>query len=430
VIQQRAWEAIASGHDVVLQSQTGSGKTLAFLVPLLAALEPRAAIQAVIVVPTRELGLQVGRVAKRLIAQQPLTVMNILQGSTNKRQRAWAWSEPPQVVIGTPQELSDMVQYGGIRYNSVKYVVVDEVDACLLNNGGSLTTNAGPLHTLLSKYLSPTYETSHILDENGALFVGDATDRPRPLSQQRQTIFCSATIPQHRHFLKQCLQNQWTTREPVYVCVNPGDILPPTLSHSYLVSATKEKKLTALRRFLIKRKDKLRRVLIFCEPNRPLQDMAKVIANDLGGLYWKLGYGEEQEGQATVIVSVLKYEDSVAERTSAMLGFQGSDGGVVEGRRFDPDIEEGNTHGPVRIMLSTDLASRGLDHPQVSHVIQFDLPHQSDTYVHRAGRAGRLGREGWVVSILTPDQEFVLHRMANKMGLKDEIKCIGRQKQT
>jgi superfamily II DNA/RNA helicase len=102
-------------EDVVLQAQTGSGKTLAFLVPLLADIEPnRAAIQTVIVVPTRELGLQVGRVAKRLTANKtPIMIMNILQGSSNKRQRAWAWSEPPQVVIGTPQELTDMVQYGG-----------------------------------------------------------------------------------------------------------------------------------------------------------------------------------------------------------------------------------------------------------------------------------------------------------------------------
>ena len=116
MIQQRAWQAIGSASDVVLQAQTGSGKTLAFLLPLLAGIEPnRAAIQAVIVVPTRELGLQVGRVAKRLTAKSPIVVMNILEGSSNKRQRAWAWSEPPQVVIGTPQELTDMVEYGGIR---------------------------------------------------------------------------------------------------------------------------------------------------------------------------------------------------------------------------------------------------------------------------------------------------------------------------
>ena len=107
-----------------------------------------------------------------------------------------------------------------------------------------------------------------------------------------------------------------------------------------------------------------------------------------------------------------------------MLGFQGTNGGVIEGRREDKLVHVDS--GPIRILLSTDHAARGLDVEDVTHVIQFDLPHQADTYVHRAGRAGRLGRDGWVISILTPDQEFVLERMANKLGLHD-IKCIGRQ---
>ena len=432
VIQQRAWQEIASGADVVFQAQTGSGKTLAFLVPLLAKLEPnRAAIQAVIVVPTRELGLQVGRVAKRLTAKTPIVIMNILEGSSNKRQRAWAWSEPPQVVIGTPQELTDMVEHGGIRYNSVKYVVVDEVDACLLGNGGSLTTNAGPLHLLLSKHLSPTYDNGQE-EQVSVLNLADPS-KPRPLSLNRQTIFCSATIPQHRHFLKQCSQNQWTIKEPSYVCANPGDVLPPTLSHSYLVASSKEKKVAALRRLLIKKKSKMNKVLIFCEPNRPLEEMAQIIAKDLNGIVWKQAFGEEQERDAagTAIVSVLRFEDSINVRTSAMLGFQGVNGGVIEGRRRQEDEQVGENNAssePIRILLSTDHAARGLDVEDVTHVIQFDLPHQADTYVHRAGRAGRLGRQGWVVSILTQDQEFVLQRMANKLGLQN-VKCVGRQKQ-
>lgn len=480
VIQQRAFEAIASGGDVIVQAQTGSGKTLAFLLPVLAGLDPnRAAIQAVLVVPTRELGLQVGRVAKRLTAQTPIVVMNILEGSSNKRQRAWAWSEPPQIVIGTPQELTDMVEHGGIKYNAVKYVVVDEVDACLLGNGGSLATNSGPLHVLLSKHLSPTFGKAHaqnqqhhsnnnqndpetVLQQRVADIANSNNNNKqglRPLSQTRQTIFCSATIPQHRHFIKSCVQNQWTIMEPTYVCANPGDILPPTLSHSYLVVSSKEKKVSALRRWLMKKQGKIRKVLIFCEPNRPLEDMAQIIAKDLKGIVWKQGYGEEQErGNLNAIVSVLRYEDSVAIRSSAMLGFQGANGGVIEGRRQYPSgtrssgddggggndivqrhhtgdeapfpVVEGASvaasSGPIRILLSTDHAARGLDVEDVTHVVQFDLPHSADTYVHRAGRTGRLGRDGWVLSIVTPDQEFVMERMTNKLGLTD-IKCVGRQ---
>jgi superfamily II DNA/RNA helicase len=430
LVQQRALDEIYKGKDVVIQAQTGSGKTLAYLLPLFSKIDAsRAAIQALVVVPTRELGLQVARVAKRLAAgtsgKDKVMVMSILQGSQHKRQRAWAWAEPPQVVIGTPEELTNMVRYGGIRYNAVQYVVVDEVDACLLNNAGSMSTNlsgSGPLHELLSRHLSPTFEIADKLDDLPQLQQTEG--RPRPVSQNRQTIFCSATIPQHRHFLKQCLQNQWTVQEPSHVCASPGELLPPTLEHVYMVCTAQEKKLAALRR-LLKKISNLDKALIFCEPNRPMEEMAQVIAKDVeNGIYWQEGYGPTEEGSADAIVTVLRYEDSLSKRASAMLGFLGSDGGNIEGRRFHQDDNK-ETPSKVRILFSTDLAARGLDVTDISHVIHFDLPHESDTYVHRAGRAGRLGRKGSVMSLVTQDQEFVLQRLANKLSL--DLKCIARQ---
>ena len=433
LVQQRALNDILKGNDVVIQAQTGSGKTLAYLLPLLAKIDPsRAAIQALIVVPTRELGLQVARVAKRLAAssgdgQKKIMIMSILQGSQHKRQRAWAWAEPPHVVIGTPEELTNMVRYGGIRYNAVQYVVVDEVDACLLNNAGSMSSNlsgAGPLHELLSRHLSPTFEVPNRMEDlpfGNLQMEGGRT--PRPISRNRQTIFCSATIPQHRHFMKQCVQNQWTVQEPLHVCASPGELLPPTLQHAYMVCASQDKKLAALRR-LLKKIPKLGKVMIFCEPNRPMEEMARVLAKDWEhGIFWQEGYGPAEEATADAVISVLRYEDSLSKRASAMLGFLGSDGGSIEGRRFH-DEEEMNDDN-VRILFSTDLAARGLDVTDISHVINFDLPHESDTYVHRGGRAGRFGRKGMVLSLVTEDQEFVLQRLANKLSL--EMKCIARQ---
>lgn len=433
LVQQRALDDIFQGKDVVIQAQTGSGKTLAYLLPLLAKVDPsRAAIQALIVVPTRELGLQVARVAKRLAAgggdgHKKIMVMSILQGSQHKRQRAWAWAEPPHVVIGTPEELTNMVRFGGIRYNAVQYVVVDEVDACLLNNAGSMTTNlsgSGPLHELLSRHLSPTFEVADRMDDLPLQLEGSGRS-PRPISRNRQTVFCSATIPQHRHFLKQCVQNQWTVQEPSHVCASPGELLPPTLQHAYMVCASQEKKLYALRR-LLKKIPNLGKVLIFCEPNRPMEEMARVVAKEWdNGVYWQEGYGPAEEAGADAVVSVLQYEDSLSKRASAMLGFLGSDGGSIEGRRFHQGEDTHDDDGKVHILFSTDLAARGLDVTDVSHIIHFDLPHESDTYVHRAGRAGRLGRKGMVIALVTQDQEFVLQRLANKLSL--EMKCIARQ---
>jgi len=86
----------------------------------------------------------------------------------------------------------------------------------------------------------------------------------------------------------------------------------------------------------------------------------------------------------------------------------------------------------LRIMISTDLAARGLDISNISHVVNFDLPNDGnggyDTYVHRGGRAGRLGKRGKVASVITSDEEFVLERLANKLALSD-FRCIARQKE-
>jgi superfamily II DNA/RNA helicase len=405
--------------DTVL-SETGSGKTLSFLLPCLASIDAsRAAVQVLIVVPTRELGLQISRVAKRLAVASDtnkIMVMSVLQGSQNRRQRAWAWAEPPHMIIGTPDELCSMIQNGGIRrYNSIKYLVVDEVDACLLNNIGKVSS--GPLqfagttlHELLSKHLSPTYddgkEAMAMESDSAAANVGPIGSRP--ILRSRRTIFCSATIPQHRHFAKQCLQNQWMLQTPTYISLRAGSQhLPSQLKHGYIVTADAGKKLATLRRMLKKlmstcsETNEPKRVLVFSDNHRPLEDMARHQA----------------------LISALRYEDSLSQRAVAMDALRGT-----SKRDYDNVVsiaDENSSTVLLRVLLSTDLAARGLDIVDITHIIQMDLPEGADTYVHRAGRTGRFGRPGQVVSIITPEQEFVLQRLTNKLQV--DITCIGRQ---
>jgi superfamily II DNA/RNA helicase len=334
-----------------------------------------------------------------------------------------------------------MVSKGGIRYNAVKFVVVDEVDACLLNNGGtygggslSNLSSAGPLHDLLSRYLSPTFDEADVLEEDGSsLISSSATDiakAQRTVSHgtDRQTVFASATIPQHNHFMKLCVQNQWTVREPMHVCASPGELVPPTLKHSMAVCNGMKNKFPGLRRMLKKEivKGALKKALVFCEPQRPMEEMAAALAADLGGRVWtENASGDKHE---SVVVSVLRYDDSLSARAAAMDAFRGPHD---SGANLPLTAEEGNKDGgsgdeeTVRIMFSTDLAARGLDVMDVSHVINYDLPNDADTYVHRGGRAGRLGRRGVVLSLITAEQEFVLNRLGNKLGLN--IRCVARQ---
>ena len=77
-----------------------------------------------------------------------------------------------------------------------------------------------------------------------------------------------------------------------------------------------------------------------------------------------------------------------------------------------------------RVLLSTDLAARGLDIVDITHIIHMDLPDNADMYVHRSGRTGRLNRSGHVISIITQEQEFVLQRIMNQLQV--DITCVGR----
>lgn len=142
-----------AGKDVLIQAQTGSGKTLAYCLPILSSIDPcRSAIQVVIVVPTRELALQVTKELRKLCStcKPKIQVMTVMSGSINKRyfcgllyiihsyqssrQQIWASVEPPHIVVGNPSALQSLVDMGKLRLNSVSYVVVDEVDACFSND--------------------------------------------------------------------------------------------------------------------------------------------------------------------------------------------------------------------------------------------------------------------------------------------------------
>ena len=136
-VQEAALPAVFGGRDVILQAQTGSGKTLVYSIPVLSKIDAkRAAIQAVIVVPSRELGLQVAGILKQLANGSPdkIMIMSLMEGSNNRRQQLWATAEPPHIVVGNPRSIQKIVDVGRLRLNSVAFVVVDEVDACLINS--------------------------------------------------------------------------------------------------------------------------------------------------------------------------------------------------------------------------------------------------------------------------------------------------------
>jgi superfamily II DNA/RNA helicase len=175
-----------------------------------------------------------------------------------------------------------------------------------------------------------------------------------------------------------------------------------------MVCQSKTKKMATLRNIVKKLASPTNKVLVFFDSSRPLEVIGKKVAGVFeNGIVYEERKTELDDIGAKPVVSILRYEDSLSQRAGATKAF-------TEGSDF-------------RVMVTTDLAARGLDMVGVSHIVHFDLPSDADTYLHRSGRAGRLGNKGQVITILTNDQEFVLNRLTNELGI--DAKCVGRQKE-
>ncbi|KAL2631099.1 hypothetical protein R1flu_015785 [Riccia fluitans] len=387
VAQQEALPVLLSGSDCLLHAQTGSGKTLAYLLPILAKLVPRAAVQAIIVVPTRELGMQVAKVARTLMGKSlkssdsnseekvsgkgegkgTLTVMTLLDGGSANRQKKWIKAAPPQLIVGTLRCLSKLIESNHLRCNSVTTVVIDEVDTLL----GSAK------------------EGNHL---QGLLAVHTrATDR--------QTIFASATVPQHNRFLHDCIQNKWAKNDIVHVHVTPEVMMPRYLQHRYVV-CDKQDKLDTLVALL--NADNPRAAILFVNDQNdkarrngnppPTSVVAEFLSESL-----RLGVlGKTLEGSKDLWEPlILEEDDHINQRVSTLSEFR-------EGRC---------------LLVATDIAARGLDLPEVSHVYNIDLPPNVTSYIHRAGRTGRRPIEeeqGIVTSFIISKELFVLRRIENE----------------
>ena len=369
-VQAAAIPCLMEGRDAAIHAPTGSGKTLAYLVPLLASIDAtRQTTQAVVIVPSRELGLQVSAVARRLAtaaarfdddnekSKKRLSIMSLLSGSTLKRQRTWAWAEPPHVIIGNAKPVLNMIASAGLKNPpKFRFAVVDEVDAFF--EDASYTSDREAVHAILTRY-----------DDS-----------------KRQTAFATATVEQPRHFVASKLA-EWCRRNvaPDYVAVEPRT-LPPQVKH--FVAAFDDdpsKRLTVARKVLKKLavKTAYGPALLFFDKKRPLRDLARVF--------------EEKDGFS---VAVLDEGDDLDSRTEALDSLK---------------------QNQVDLLLATDLAARGLDLPNVLVVLNFDAPKNAIAYLHRAGRTGRNNEPGAVVNVVHAQERFAFDRISQNYFNIDTI---------
>lgn len=332
-IQARVIPLMVDDRDLVGQAQTGSGKTGAYGIPMVERLDPALrTLQALVLVPTRELAIQVTEEVRALGRERGFKVVTLYGGQSIERQFA-DLRRHPHIAVATPGRLLDHTQRGTVTLDKVGVVVLDEADR-MLDMG----------------------------------FLPDVT---RILSQTpaaRQTVLFSATMPSA---IRAIAERQM--RDPVWVRITAPAPTVDTVEQFYLEVA-EEDKVKALRRLL--NKEEIETALVFRRTQHRADRLAKALGRDRR-------------------VGVLH-------------------GGMRQGARLQAlrAFEERRTP----ILIATNVASRGLDLPEISHVINFDMPEDVDTYIHRVGRTARMGRMGTAITFVGQHDIEVFDQLQRKLG--------------
>jgi superfamily II DNA/RNA helicase len=329
-----------AGQDIIGQARTGTGKTLAFGIPLLQLIEERGkgrAPQALVVVPTRELAIQVADDLRTAAINLLVKVLTVYGGRAYEPQID-ALTAGVDIVVGTPGRLLDLAERRHLDLSSVRALVLDEADK-MLDLG----------------------------------FLPDVERIVRLTPEQRQTMLFSATMPgdvvtlARRHM-----------RQPTNIRAEGHDAPAPVPStEQHVFRAHQMDKIEVLARVLQARNRGL--TIVFCQTKRAADQVATALASR--GFAVATVHGDLGQGQ----------------RERALRAFRS---------------------GKVDVLTATEVAARGLDVDDVTHVVNYECPDDDMTYVHRIGRTGRAGREGVAVT-------FVDWRDMHRWKLIDEALGLG-----
>ncbi len=307
-VQSKVIPELLAGKSILFQSETGTGKTFAYLLPLVQKLEAAGndehAVRLLVCAPTLELASQIRDAAKTVTS---LKTALFLGGSPIKRQTDLL-KEKPDIVIGNPARLLELIRLKKLRVNCLEAAVFDEVDR-LVKRESKADTEA-----LLGTF------PEHI-----------------------QITGCSATITGAVRQFFSGLDS---------VVMPPEDVLRERITHWALYAEQRDKV------------DTLRSLLVALRPEKALIFTSR--ADQVENIVSKLLYKK-------IDCAGLHAKEDKTDRKSAIDRFRS---------------------GKCRILVTSDVAARGLDIPDITHVIQMDLPDDDDFFIHRAGRTARAGRTG------------------------------------
>ncbi|MHB1991709.1 DEAD/DEAH box helicase [Metallibacterium scheffleri] len=326
-IQAATIPPLLAGKDLLGQAQTGTGKTAAFALPILARIDlSRAAPQALVLAPTRELAIQVAEAFARYAAQMPGFHVLPIYGGQGYAPQLQALKRGAHVIVGTPGRVIDHLERGTLKLDALAHLVLDEADE-MLRMG----------------------------------FIDDVETILKKTPPQRQVALFSATMPQAIRRIAQTY-----LREPVEITIKGKTTTVAEVQQRYwLVSGLH--KLDALTRIL--EVETFDGMIVFARTK-----------------------------QAT---------EELAEKLSAR-GFSAAalNGDVPQALR--ERIVQRFKDAQIDILVATDVAARGLDVERVSHVLNYDIPTDTESYVHRIGRTGRAGRSGDAILFVTPRERHLL----------------------
>ena len=319
-MQKSTFQASENEQDIILLSPTGSGKTLAFLFPVLRNLQKDiSGIQAIILVPARELALQIEQVFKNMGTDFKVT---ICYGGHDKKIEINNLTQAPAVLIGTPGRVAYHLKNNNFEPKTIKTLVLDEFDKALeLGFEEDMNFIINSLKNISQRFL-----TSATAMDNIPKFVG---------LDNEKTI----------NFLKL------------------GEAKPNIQLKK--VMTIPEEKLETLFKLICKIGNK--RTLIFCN-HRDAVDRISELLREKGIDRETFHGGMEQD-----------------ERERALLKFR---------------------NDSTRILITTDLASRGLDIPEVESIVHYQLPPKEDAFIHRNGRTARMHAKGFAYLIMTEEENF------------------------
>lgn len=310
-IQQQAIEPILEGRDLIGLANTGTGKTAAFLIPIIDQIFKDRQKKALIIVPTRELAVQINE-ELRDFSEGMRIYSALIIGGTNTQRQIYNLRRNPHFVIGTPGRLKDLIEQRALRLDDFSIFVLDEVD---------MMVDIG--------------------------FIDDVKYFISLLPSKRQSLFFSATIS---HKIEGILRN--FVNDPVTVSVKVADTAQ-NVEQDIIKVISREKKIDQLHDVLIG--DGVYKALVFGRTKHSVDNLHKELI--FRGFKTGAIHGNKSQGARRRVLDSFKRNE-------------------------------------IQVLLATDVASRGLDIPNVTHVINYEMPDSYDDYIHRIGRTGRADKKG------------------------------------